>query len=641
MIKIDIESTAGVKQGPGPITTAQSWRITRRIDRAGEFSFDAPLADARTLLAANDTVKRVARAFSLVGATVTDKGSGVVDRRRTSVRNGRVTVGGDDLLRELTYNSVKDLYLVDDAWKTPFAVRSLTGPATARVDTDMPNAYDGNAATTASITIILDPGDAANVYLYVGHETSVDQLDFNFGAALNGNATTMRLQAFTSDGWAEQTISNTTISAGKPFAQNGIISWTRPTDEVVVRHAGTAMFWYRIFADADMTAVDIDEVLVRTRTPQADDLDDILAYASGWSLDAGGYDRTTVGTYAQFGYESVLSALVKVAAAHGEHFRIHPTQRKVTWLRGVPEYEIDHSATASDFEMGEQVSGGTSSATGRVQYVDGAGDIIRVALTSAEKFAVGETITGAWSGKTATITTIVNNSDSGVRAIQPRGDPTRLAGNTAVCIIETLEELSESYDAFVTRVYPFGAGNGSARLTLANTTRTAPTGYTLDTANNYIRVNPEPTPVIEKPITFGEIHSPDNPGGDSVAADALFDAALAWLKRHARAYRSYGLTVTKLDTDVLVGQTIRVVYQEWTDGVLTLDIDEDLLVLETSEQIGLYGDRKVTLQVATLDRWPIRDADALANILEAGEVYRMYPQPAQFANLAGNIHSQG
>lgn len=116
---IDIEDSAGVKQGGGPITSALRWRSTRRMDRAGTFEFEMPAADAK---AASLAEKRVARCWGIVNGTLTELGAGIIDRM--TVKPGRpslVKVTGDDLLRELTYRSVGFLDLTNEDNRTPDA----------------------------------------------------------------------------------------------------------------------------------------------------------------------------------------------------------------------------------------------------------------------------------------------------------------------------------------------------------------------------------------------------------------------------------------------------------------------------------------------------------------------------------------
>lgn len=55
---------------------------------------------------------------------------------------------------------------------------------------------------------------------------------------------------------------------------------------------------------------------------------------STWTLDTDdGYSTTSTAVYAKFAGESALQALRKVANKIGEHWRFHPTERKIVWMR--------------------------------------------------------------------------------------------------------------------------------------------------------------------------------------------------------------------------------------------------------------------------------------------------------------------
>jgi hypothetical protein len=55
---------------------------------------------------------------------------------------------------------------------------------------------------------------------------------------------------------------------------------------------------------------------------------------STWTLDtAGGHSTTSTAVYAKFAGESALQALRMIADKIGEHWRFHPTDRKVIWMR--------------------------------------------------------------------------------------------------------------------------------------------------------------------------------------------------------------------------------------------------------------------------------------------------------------------
>jgi hypothetical protein len=109
--RIDLENSAGVKQGGGPITSASSWHYTARLDEAGEFSFTMPASDPK---AAAVQKKRIARAYALLGSAWVEVGAGIVDHiERQPQDDGSVllNVSGNDLIRELTYRSVLNLKL--------------------------------------------------------------------------------------------------------------------------------------------------------------------------------------------------------------------------------------------------------------------------------------------------------------------------------------------------------------------------------------------------------------------------------------------------------------------------------------------------------------------------------------------------
>ncbi|MFA6168306.1 MAG: hypothetical protein WC700_16915, partial [Gemmatimonadaceae bacterium] len=60
--------------------------------------------------------------------------------------------------------------------------------------------------------------------------------------------------------------------------------------------------------------------------------------------------------------------------------------------------------------------------------------------------------------------------------------------NEDVCVIESLT-IEDNGERMLNRIYPYGAGNGDARLDLRACTRVAPSGYALNTAANYIQAD--------------------------------------------------------------------------------------------------------------------------------------------------------
>ena len=98
---IDIENASGDKQGGGPIWSALHWRSVKRLDRAGEFSFEVPATDRRSSLVQS---RYVARCFAVIDGVVTEVGAGRIDSISVRVaEDGQplLVVSGPDLLAEL------------------------------------------------------------------------------------------------------------------------------------------------------------------------------------------------------------------------------------------------------------------------------------------------------------------------------------------------------------------------------------------------------------------------------------------------------------------------------------------------------------------------------------------------------------
>jgi len=230
--------------------------------------------------------------------------------------------------------------------------------------------------------------------------------------------------------------------------------------------------------------------------------------------------------------------------------------------------------------------------------------LIRVAETTGEHFRMGAADTLTWIG--------VDLNDSGVR-LEAIGDGVSLEDNSSVARIVDLTETSDTYEQ-ISRIYPYGAGLGAARVSLANTTRTAPTGYTLSTGSNYLEYDAG-SPAIYKQMIWPDVGVDENElTGAEHSADTLYQAAYEYLSRHIAAQKSYRVSVVGLESTVHPGETVRVVYQRWVDGYHAVDIDDDLYVLEATHEITQDGLRTVAMQLATVDTWPESDGAIVVNL---------------------------
>lgn len=212
---------------------------------------------------------------------------------------------------------------------------------------------------------------------------------------------------------------------------------------------------------------------------------------------------------------------------------------------------------------------------------------------------------------------------SGVRAIA--AGPGDLAAET--CAITRLQETRDSFEQ-ITRIYPRGSGNGDVQLTLKATTRTAPAGYTLNKAQNYIQDDAAVAQygVLEEFVEWREIAPVENTASDiRAAANQLFDEALGELARRSLGadILSYDLTLAGCATLLRPMQSLRVVYRDVVSG---LDIDRALNILEATWEVGPDGVQTTGVVVTTADRWPRGESGAVADSLTQGRVYQALPQ---------------
>jgi hypothetical protein len=223
---------------------------------------------------------------------------------------------------------------------------------------------------------------------------------------------------------------------------------------------------------------------------------------------------------------------------------------------------------------------------------------IRVAEHTGENFTAGFGRNLIWLQD--------DERDSGLRAVA-HVDPIAAESNPDIMLIANLRAAPDG-DAsdIISRVYPHGGGIGAMRATLANTTKSAPAGYTLDTTNNYLKCDATETDYgrIEYDLPCADIVARDTSDTQKQkAADALFDRALEYLQQHAEPIESYQMDVLKLARPLLPGYRVRLIYHDWVDGYHAMNVDKVLWVTETATEIDANGIRITGLQLATIDRY--------------------------------------
>jgi hypothetical protein len=203
-------------------------------------------------------------------------------------------------------------------------------------------------------------------------------------------------------------------------------------------------------------------------------------------------------------------------------------------------------------------------------------------------------------------------------------NPVEVAGVDQIAIITDIAEIEDSSDV-VSRVYPYGAGMGGSRVTLASATTEPPSGYTVSTADNYVQRTAAVTAlgVVETARSWSDIveQADDTTAAAQSAANILLIQAVNWLSTHSATStdrltgdvpRFYELALAKCERLLLPGYKLRVVHHRWVDGYHAVAIDRDLWITAATWRVGANGAETVRLAVATVDRAAVNDALATA-----------------------------
>lgn len=226
-------------------------------------------------------------------------------------------------------------------------------------------------------------------------------------------------------------------------------------------------------------------------------------------------------------------------------------------------------------------------------------------------------------------------SSSGVRAVT-NADPSAAAGNANVCLIDYIERACDSWD-LVNRLYPFGAlvfdgsddevyginldaatewPDGTAITTNPHTIDGVE--YEINTASRYVQSNTSigTWGILERKHDFPTI-GPDTDSGitGTMARNQLLAAAIERLRNYSQPQEAYNLIVVGLQTVLYPGQTIRVQARKYIDGERPIDIDADLIILESSPEFTNRGIGATALTVSTVAQWPITQERLFAQLI--------------------------
>jgi len=240
-------------------------------------------------------------------------------------------------------------------------------------------------------------------------------------------------------------------------------------------------------------------------------------------------------------------------------------------------------------------------------------------------------------------------ADSGLRVHKIETISSEALRNPALLMVERIQQdrMQES-DKFYNVLIPLGAGEGTAALTLARSSRsspypiqsvTGPDGATLYYISSTTYPSGLHTTFLTNPAAvvkvgqFKEIAPLSNSETDiENAANALYDAAAEDLARSSVVQETYALTVKNVKETIQPGDKIHINYKAQLNiegATLTyLNVRDDFYVLTANEQITGDGS-SVTLEVSNIDRFERDEAELLFDAVEKIELRNLKP------NIAG------
>lgn len=216
---------------------------------------------------------------------------------------------------------------------------------------------------------------------------------------------------------------------------------------------------------------------------------------------------------------------------------------------------------------------------------------------------------------------------STVRAMNVEAANPAMYADTTLAFINTISAGEDAEDV-VNWVVPLGAGEDAASLRLRRSTRTTP--YTIQTTTGpdgktvwYLSDSASITAYgqSQRVIKFDSIKPLSNSAADRVnAANALYDAGVAYLQRMKEPLKSYGMSLSGLKATLTPGDKIPVRYEGLVmregEAVDYVSINESMWMMEVTESFGLDAGAAVDLQVANIDRMSGDIAETVVDALE-------------------------
>lgn len=328
----------------GVLDSIWEWRSEGLLDAAGSWELTCWATDA------NKGLLVEGRRVDVYGTTESGEqllSSGFVDGIEPHMNMGGSTLSaqGRDRLGELATRIIPNLNISERGWARMIdaagtvrgRVRWLRSDVEDGVqDLDRPYAYDNDAGdptqpdlTTTNTLRVGGPiwNDDLQRYLYeyiyIGFDARFDRVQFDV-TDVGTVAGTLAAQYFNGEGWVGVAdLVDGTADGGVPFAKDGTVTWTMPTDweRVTPTASAGSWFWVRLYKSGTRSnGFNVADVIVYSDVPTTNGVNLIMAYApAGWKTS--GYDATDEEAYDVISGLSVLTALERLREQVGGHYR--------------------------------------------------------------------------------------------------------------------------------------------------------------------------------------------------------------------------------------------------------------------------------------------------------------------------------
>jgi hypothetical protein len=211
--------------------------------------------------------------------------------------------------------------------------------------------------------------------------------------------------------------------------------------------------------------------------------------------------------------------------------------------------------------------------------------------------------------------------------------------NPAILIVDRLEKIENGEDV-VNWIIPLGGGTDTAAVKLKKSTRTAP--YTIiKEVNQYGQkhwymadeISIAKYGRVQRVVSVKDIVPISNTEVDkTAAANALYDAATAYLERNALLQQSYKFSLKGARAGLRPGQKIKLRYvgRVYQDGQVVdyIDVDELFWIMKVSETYNANG-VITNLDISNVDKTEASAINTIIQVIEDVEIQKLTPTAAQ------------